>query len=104
MRALSEATTTLLLELMRNSHFGGDRIKGGLPRGTEVANKTGTGGRNAVGITGATNDFGLITMPDGRHIAIAVFVKDSAADGWTREDVISRITEAVWNKWTATGA
>ena len=64
-----------------------------------VAHKTGTSGsRN--GITAATNDIGIITLPNGKHLAIAVFVSDSPADEKTREEVIAKITKAAWDKWS----
>ena len=49
-----------------------------LPAGTMVMHKTGSSGtRN--GVAFATNDIGLITLPDGRRLAIAIFVTDSKA-------------------------
>src|SRR5215469_13557678 len=75
---------------------GARRIKGQLPAGTVVAHKTGTGGTRD-GITSATNDIGIITLPDGRHLAVAVFVSDSAADDTTREALIARIAKAAWD-------
>lgn len=42
------------------------------------------------GVAHATNDIGLISLPDGRRIAITVFVTDSTADEATREQVIAR--------------
>jgi hypothetical protein len=50
-------------------------------------------------ITSATNDIGIITLPDGRHIILAVYIMDSTADGPTRERVIADIATAVCNKW-----
>ena len=44
-----------------------------------------------------TNDIGLIPLPDGRRIAIAVFVTDSTADQATREQVIARIARAAYD-------
>jgi beta-lactamase class A len=61
-----------------------------------VAHKTGTSGTSA-GLTRATNDIGLVTLPNGRHMAIAVFVSDSPADTDTREAVIARIARAAWD-------
>ncbi len=40
------------------------------------------------------DDIGLITLPDGRRLAIAVFVTDARADEATREGVIARIGRA----------
>jgi beta-lactamase class A len=48
------------------------------------------------GIAHATNDIGLITLPDGRRLAIAVFITDSKADENTREKVIARIARAAY--------
>jgi beta-lactamase class A len=69
-----------------------------LPAGTVVAHKTGTSGTQK-GITAATNDIGIITLPNGRHLAIAVFVSDSPADESTREGVIAKVALAVWEKF-----
>jgi hypothetical protein len=38
----------------------------------------------------------LIPLPDGRRLAIAVFVTDSTADQATREKVIPRIARAAY--------
>ncbi|MDX6404025.1 MAG: beta-lactamase class [Blastocatellia bacterium] len=94
-RGLSESAQGLLLKLMTESTPGAKRLKGLLPAGTVVAHKTGTSGsRN--GITAATNDIGIITLANGRHLAIAVFVSDSPADEATREAVIAKLARAVW--------
>jgi beta-lactamase class A len=97
-RVLSEASRSLLLELMTKSVPGPRRIKGLLPAGTLVAHKTGTSG-TVGGLTRATNDVGLITLPDGRHLAIAVFVSDTKADEATREGVIAKTARAAWDCW-----
>jgi beta-lactamase class A len=54
---------------------------------------------NPNAVTSATNDIGIITLPDGRHILIAVYVMDSAEDGWTRERAIADIAKAICDKW-----
>jgi beta-lactamase class A len=83
---------------MANSTPGAKRLKGLLPAGTRVAHKTGTDG-TVNGMTRATNDIGIITLPGGRHLAIAVFIKDSTADETTREGTIARIAKAVFDAW-----
>lgn len=95
-RGLKAESRALLLKLMTESVPGAKRLKGQLPAGTVVAHKTGTGGTRD-GITSATNDIGIITLPDGRHLAVAVFVSDSAADDTTREALIARIAKAAWD-------
>ncbi len=96
---LSEQSQTLLLKFMIESTTGPKRLKGLLPEGTIVAHKTGTSGTRK-GITAATNDIGIITLPNKRHLAIAVFVSDSPADEATRERVIAKIARAAWDKWS----
>jgi beta-lactamase class A len=96
---LSEQTTNLLLNLMTETETGDRRIKRGLPEGATVAHKTGTGGTEN-GITGATNDIGIITLPDGRHVLLAVYVSDSRGSVAVREKVIADVARAVVQKWS----
>ncbi len=98
-QGLSEHSRALLLKLMTGATTGAKRLKGLLPAGTIVAHKTGTSGI-ANGITAATNDIGIITLPDERHIAMAVFVSDSKADEATREAVLAKVAQAAWNCWS----
>jgi beta-lactamase class A len=94
---LTPEHTQTLLDWMKNSSSGLNRIKGNLPAGTIVMHKTGTSGtRN--GVTFATNDIGLITLPDGRRLAIAVFLTDSSADEVTRDAVIARMAKAAYDQ------
>ena len=91
-----------LIKYMTESTPGAERLKGLLPKGTIVAHKTGTSGTQN-GVTAATNDIGLITLPDGRRFAIAVFVSDSKAEQKQREAVIAQLAKAAWNKWSRSG-
>jgi beta-lactamase class A len=93
---LSSDHTALLLRLMTQGGTSDARIKGLLPPNTEVAHKTGTSGIDN-GITHATNDVGLITMRNGKKLAIAVMIKDSPASEEVRERVIAQVTKAVWS-------
>lgn len=97
-RGLSSSSRTLLLQLMTDTQTGLHRLKGQLPTGTVVAHKTGTSW-TLDGVTAATNDIGLITLPNGHHLAIAVFVSDAKTDEATREAVIAKIAKAVWEAW-----
>ena len=101
-RKLSPESQALLLKLMTDSVPGAKRLKGELPAGTVVAHKTGTGGTQN-GITSATNDIGIITLPDGRHLAVAAFVSDSTADDGTRDAVIARLAKAAWDRAKSLG-
>lgn len=89
----------LVIKDMFESNPGPRRLKGLLPKGGgNVAHKTGTSGMQN-GVTAATNDVGLITLNNGNHLAIAVFVSDSTADERTREAVIAKIAKAAWERW-----
>ncbi|HEV2903590.1 MAG TPA: class A beta-lactamase, partial [Pyrinomonadaceae bacterium] len=95
-RGLSEPSQAVILKYMKEGPTGRKRLKGLLPAGTVVAHKTGTS-HTVNGVTAATNDIGIITLPNGKHVAIAVFVSDSPADEATREGVIARIAKAVYD-------
>jgi beta-lactamase class A len=97
-RGLSEQSQALLMKVLIESTPGPKRLKGLLPAGTAVAHKTGTSGAQG-GVTAATNDIGIVTLPNGKHLAIAVFVSDSPADEATREAVIAKVAKAVWDAW-----
>lgn len=95
-KGLSDSSRALLMKWMTETPTGRNRLKGKLPAGTVVAHKTGTS-RTVNGVTAATNDIGLVTLPDGRHLAIAVFVSDAAAADEIREAVIAALARAAWD-------
>lgn len=98
-KALSQDSRAFLLKLMTDTPTGPRRIKGDLYPNTVVAHKTGSSG-TVNGRTAATNDIGIITLPDGNHLAVAVFVSDSMADTAAREGVIARLARAAFDYWT----
>ncbi|HSI88930.1 MAG TPA: class A beta-lactamase [Pyrinomonadaceae bacterium] len=98
--AISKEHALFLLEIMQGTPTGPKRLKGLLPAGTAVAHKTGTSSSRD-GSTAATNDAGIITLPDGRMLLIAVFVGDSKGDAATRELAIARSAKTLWDHWAA---
>ena len=98
-RAVSAPSRVLLTGWLTETTIGEKRIKALLPSGTAVAHKTGTDNTRK-GMTRATNDIGIVNLPNGHHLAIAVFVKDSRATEAQREAVIAKIARAVWNAAT----
>ena len=96
---LSPASRALLLSWMTETQTGTKRIRALPPRNAQVAHKTGSSGTEK-GITAATNDIGLVELPGGKHLAIAVFVSNSPADEDVREAVIAQIARAAWD-WAA---
>lgn len=92
---LNAADTAFLREIMTKPPEK-TRIGRLLPTGTPVAHKMGTSDVDN-GLAHATNDIGLITLPDGRKLAVAVFVTDSRADEATRMAIIARIGKAAYD-------
>jgi beta-lactamase class A len=96
-KTLSPTSRGLLNEFLTKGTRGARRIAGRLPPGTLVAHKPGTSGTNRQGVTAATNDIGLVRLPDGRHLGIAVFVSDATADDADRDATIAAIARAAWD-------
>ncbi|GAA3746599.1 class A beta-lactamase [Terriglobus aquaticus] len=91
----------LLLQWMQATRL--PRLATMLPAGTVVAHKTGTSGMEN-GIAAATNDIGLVTLPDGERLAIAIFLSDSTADDATRDRAIGRAALAIFQAATSAKA
>ncbi|MFN0201006.1 MAG: class A beta-lactamase, subclass A2 [Bacteroidia bacterium] len=76
------------------------RLKGELPEGTQVAHKTGSSGTNPQGITAATNDVGIICLPNGKHLAIVVLVSNSKENTETNEKIIADISKMAFDAYS----
>ena len=96
---LSPQSYAVLNEALAATVTGPRRIRGLLPPGTPVRHKTGTSATLA-GRTAATNDVAIVSLPDSKHLAVAVFISDSVADPETREFTIARIAFAAYNFFT----
>ena len=82
---LKPASHAYLMNTMGRCITGKNRIRGLLPDGVRVENKTGT-------LNGLTTDVGYIRMPDGRKIAVAFF----ARGGTGRPRAIAEAARAVY--------
>lgn len=91
---LSKTSTDFLYKIMVATTTGPKRLKGMLPADMVVAHKTGTSPTNSAGLSPATNDVGIITLPNGKHLAIAVFVCNSTDKEDVREGIIAKIAKA----------
>lgn len=94
-----ESYSNLWKQLVETS-TGQGRLKGLLPEGTVVAHKTGSSGTNAEGVTAALNDIGIICLPNGKHIAVAVFVSNSREVTKELEGVIAEVGKAVHREFS----
>jgi beta-lactamase class A len=83
----------LLRGWMERTTTGVRRLRAGVPAGTVVADKTGTGGD---GVT--TNDVGLITLPGGRgNLAVAVLLSDWKLPLADQEALIARLAKIAFD-------
>lgn len=88
---------TLLIGMMERATTGKKRLRGDLPRGTQVADKTGTGDAGE-----ATNDVGLITLPHGKgHLAMAVLLSRSKLPPEAQEKLIAELARAAYDAHVA---
>lgn len=93
---LSGDAHNFLYGLMTITPTGKKRIKAGSPKNATVAHKTGTSGRNDLGISAATNDIGVVTLPGGKAFIVAIFVTDSKETDDTNEKIIAEITQCIF--------
>lgn len=94
-RILTGKYLSCLKDIMASCVTGPDKIKAGLQPGMTLAHKTGTGFRLADGTKTADNDAGVITLPDGRQIFIAVLIKDSRESDAENAKTIAEITRMI---------
>jgi beta-lactamase class A len=95
---LSASSTDALLGSMERCITGLKRLRGRLPPGTPVKDKTGTLG-------GSVNDVGIITLPGAQgRIVISVYVKKSAKPIEERERAIAEIARIVYDYMLIEGA
>jgi beta-lactamase class A len=99
-KILSAESRDFLWDAMVKTVTGPRSIKGLLPPGTVVAHKTGSSRRNPEGVITATNDVGILTLPDGGHLILVVFVSDARSEESRCEESIAKIAKAVWDAST----
>jgi beta-lactamase class A len=84
---LSPASTDRLLSAMRRCATGDRRIRAGVPKGSEVFDKTGTIGRCA-------NDVGIVRLPGGPTLAVSIFLRSSYLGEAERDAVAAKVARA----------
>ena len=97
---LSENSYDFLWKTMVETSTGLTKIKGKLPKEAIVAHKTGYSGVNKEGLVGATNDIGIVILPNGKKFAIALFVSDSMENEKTNDGIMAEITKVVWDYYS----
>lgn len=84
---LSQSSRNVLLGAMERTVTGTRRIPAMMPAGVKVAHKTGS-------LNNTSSDIGIITTPDGRKIALAIYVTGQGTR-LNREAKIASIARAV---------
>lgn len=88
-------THTFLWNVMAKTSTGSIRNK--LPKNAIVVHKTGTSGYNNEKISAATNDVGIISLPNGKKIAFAIFITNSKETPEVNADVIADIAVLLYS-------
>ena len=88
-KVLKPESRSMLMDLMGRCATGKNRIRGLLPWGTRVENKTGT-------LNNYTSDVGYITLQNGRRIAVAFF----ARGGTNRPRTIAEAARTIYDGFT----
>ena len=89
--ALAPLQRDVLLGVMARTVTGDRRLRAGVPAGTPVGDKTGTG-------PATTNDVGVITLPGDRgHLALAVLLDGSKLASAKQEDLIAEVARAAYD-------
>lgn len=98
-KLLSKKSTDYLMKVMLSTSTGINKLIEQLPKNTSVARKTGASGKNNAGLTGAENEIAIVTLPNGKHYAIAVFVSNSMEKNEVNCKIISDISKVVWDNF-----
>ena len=95
-RLMREDGTYEMIGMLEASTLGAGRLRAGLPGDVRLAHKTGTSDAFD-GMTDATNDAGVMTLPDGRRIVIVALLAGSSADGATRDATLADVARAAYD-------
>lgn len=96
---LSPQSQNFICDALKHCATGNDRISAPLvgKTGVTIAHKTGSGYINERDELVAHNDAAIVTLPDGRHYTIVVFVKDFRGDEQSASSIISRISSVTYD-------
>ncbi|MEO6153571.1 MAG: serine hydrolase [Croceibacterium sp.] len=90
---LTPASRAVIVGAMERCRTGKGRIKGGLPGEVLVAHKTGT-------LNNTASDIGVVTMPDGHAIAVAIYVTGQGGKA-SRDAKIATLAGAIYGDYYA---
>jgi beta-lactamase class A len=91
-RWLSASSRDVIIDAMERCRTGTRRIPALMPDDVTVAHKTGS-------LNNTSSDIGILTAPDGRSIAVAIYVTGQGSRG-NREKRIASIARALYDGYT----
>ncbi|MGV4413990.1 class A beta-lactamase, subclass A2 [Chryseobacterium sp. T1] len=97
---LKKNSKALMIKILEETTTKPNRLRGELPKETIVAHKTGTSFTDEKGKTGATNDIGVITLPNGQHIIVSVLVSDSYENEDANDKIIADVAKASFDYYS----
>ena len=90
---LNRAHTVEMMGILVGTPSGPNRLKAGVPTDVLVYHKTGSSA-DVGALNGATNDIGIIALPDGRRFAVSAFLSGSSRPLEERERLIAGVGAA----------
>jgi len=99
-KILTDTSRSTIWKSMVEAPNGNDRLPGLLPSGTVIGHKTGTSGRDSSNVITAFNDIGIMQLPDGGHVAVAVFIAKSPLTDEENAKTIAVIGKMVWDNYS----
>jgi beta-lactamase class A len=88
-KGLGSEQQARLIGWMRGNTTGDKRIRAGVPRGWQVADKTGSGDY------GAANDIGVLWPPGGKPILLCIYTVREGKHAAMRDDIIAAATRII---------
>lgn len=95
-KIVNENSKQELLHYMIVNFTSDKRLKGDLPPNVVVAHKTGTSPFND-SLKNICNDVGIVYLPNGKHLAVSVFVMDSNEKYDVTEKLIATLTKEIFD-------
>lgn len=86
---------TFLWNVMAETTTGS--LKNKLPKDAVAIHKTGHSGHNKEGVSAATNDVGIMILPNGQRVAFAIFITNSKEPHSVNANVIADIAVVLYS-------
>ena len=83
-----------LCAVMESTTTGPDKLRAGVPPHLTLGHKTGHSDRWPDGVKAGDADAGVVTLPDGRRLYIAVFIRDSRESDAVNAAIIADVAAA----------